>query len=80
MVEINNYNMNIYNIIEDKFSYIIPYDKESRLSLCYNKKNLKNFDKIPSEIIKLLPIMNYEKNQIFSNSKQFLKITIELIS
>lgn len=80
ITEINNYNMNIYNIIEHKISYIIPYDQDSRLCICYNKKNLKNFNKIPSELIKIFPIMNYEKNQNFINSTQFLKINMELIN
>lgn len=78
--EINRYNMDLYNMIEDEIRYIIPYDEDSRLSICYNKKNLKNFNKIPSEIIKILPIMNYEKNQNFSNSKHFLEINITIIS
>ena len=72
--------MNIYNIIENKISYIIPYDQNSRLFICYNKKNLKNFNKIPNELIKIFPIMNYEKNQNFINSTTFLKINMELIN
>ena len=76
--EINNYNINIYNLLEDNISYILPYDEESRLTICYNKKNLKNFSKIPMELLKVFPIMNYEKNQNFCNSK-FYKIEIKLI-
>ena len=78
--EINNYNMNIYNIIENKISYIIPYDQDSRLCICYNKKNLKNFNKIPNELIRIFPIMNYEKNQNVIHQTQFLKINMELIN
>ena len=75
--EINNYNLNIYNLLEDNISYILPYDKDSRLTICYNKKNLRNFSKIPMELLKVFPIMNYEKNQSFCNSK-FYKIEIKL--
>ena len=77
--EINRYNMNLYNIIEDKITYIIPYDENSRLSVCYNKKNLKNFNKIPNEIVKIFPLMNCEKNLDFNNSVLFYRININLI-
>ena len=71
--------ISIYNILEDDITYIIPYDQQSLFTFYYNKKNLKNFKRIPNNLLKLLPIMNYEKNQDFYNSKKFYKINMCLI-
>ena len=65
--------------VENNCEYIIPYDKDSELNNCFNRKNLRNFKKIPNEILRILPILNYQQNKNFIQSEKFWKINIELI-